>query len=309
MSDTIYRCKKEMYKEVAMEKWTTRLPMKDCIEKTDGSFVWLSFPVLENISGVRSAFSTRIGGVSKGDCSTVNFSYTRGDEPEYVRENYKRMAKALNVNKDSFVTGWQTHTTNIRKITEDDKGCGVYKDRTYKDVDGLMTNVVGITLVTFHADCIPLYLADKRNKAIALLHAGWRGTVNGIAKQAIIEMNKEYGTRPEDLVVAIGPGICSDCYEVSADVYESFRAAENGSLWKIEDMSEFFSDKYVGEDGKEHYRLDLKEANKNLMERNGVLSENISVAEVCTCCNGDLIFSHRYSGIKRGLNAAFLGLI
>lgn len=116
-------------------------------------------------------------GVSEGWYSTMNFSFTRGDNREHVLENYSRMAAALGVDREKMVLSWQTHTTNIRVVSADDLGKGVVKDRDYRDIDGLLTNMPGVTLVTFFADCVPLYFVDPKHHAIGLAHSGWRGTV------------------------------------------------------------------------------------------------------------------------------------
>ena len=124
-----------------------------------------------------------------------------------------------------MVLSKQTHTTNVRVVTEEDKGKGVMRERNYTDVDGMITNVPGICLVTSYADCVPLYFVDPVKKAIGLSHSGWRGTVGKIGKNTVQLMQENFGSKPEDLLAAVGPSVCMDCYEVSEDVIEQFKEA------------------------------------------------------------------------------------
>ena len=136
----------------------------------------LTSPALSETGLVRHGFSTRMGGVSRGPYASMNLSFTRGDDPEAVRENYRRAAAALGVEMESMTLAWQTHTANVRRIRREDRGKGVVRERDYRDVDGLVTDEPGITLVTFYADCVPLYFLDPVRRAIGLSHSGWRGT-------------------------------------------------------------------------------------------------------------------------------------
>lgn len=267
-------------------------------EVTKKGVTFLTFPALEETEMVRHAFSTRMGGVSEGPYATMNFSFTRGDNPESVRENYRRMADALGVKKEQMVLTWQTHTTNVRRVTEEDMGKGVVKDRDYRDVDGLVTDIPGVTLVTFFADCVPLYFLDKKNRAIGLSHSGWRGTVNRMGEKTLKMMEKEFGTNPEDVTACVGPSICQDCYEVGPEVIEEFEKEFHKDCHK-----KLF---YKKENGK--YQLNLWEANRIVLLESGVPGENISVTDICTHCNPELMFSHRRTPDKRGNLCAFLCL-
>lgn len=260
--------------------------------------VYLSYPSLEETGMVRHGFSTRLGGVSEGIYASMNLSFSRGDKEAAVQENYRRIARAVGFDWESVVTSDQTHTANVRVVTNQDKGCGLTKPRPYQDVDGMITNEPGITLATFYADCVPLYLLDPVKKAIGLSHSGWKGTVGKIGKATVQAMEREYGTPPKDLIVAIGPSICQDCYEVSEDVIEEFQKAFPREQW-----DGLF---YRKENGK--YQLDLWEANRQIFLEAGVKPENISMPNLCTCCNPQLLFSHRASKGKRGNLAAFLAL-
>lgn len=259
---------------------------------------YLTYPLLEETGCVRHGFSTRLGGVSEGIFGTMNLSFARGDREEAVRENFLRMAAALEVRPDSYVCSAQTHTTNVREVTEADAGKGIVRERDYTDVDGLVTNVPGLCLATFYADCVPLFFVDPEKKAIGLAHSGWRGTVGKIGKATVEKMTERYGTNPEDIVAAIGPSICQDCYEVSGDVIGQFRSAYDEALWDA-----LF---YEKEDGK--YQLDLWMANWYVLREAGIREEKIAVTNLCTCCNSELLFSHRASRGKRGNLGAFLSL-
>ena len=247
---------------------------------------------------VSHAFSTRLGGVSKGDYATMNFSFTRGDNRDDVLENYARMARALGVEREKMVLTYQTHTVNVRQVTEEDAGKGVVRERDYTDVDGLITDIPGITLVTFFADCVPLYFLDPVHRAIGLSHSGWRGTVKGMGRVTAEAMRDAFGSRPEDLIACIGPSICADCYEVGPEVAEEFAQAFSQTC-----HSSILEKK---PDGK--YQLDLWRANQIVLEEAGLKPENTSVTNICTHCNPDLLFSHRRSAERRGNLCAFLCL-
>lgn len=255
----------------------------------------LHFPLLEKCSFITHAFTTRMGGVSTGDCTSMNLSFTRGDDEAAVRENYRRIAVALGTDAKQFVCSDQTHTTNVRRVTKADAGKGVVIPKDYTDVDGLITNEPGIVLSTFYADCVPLYFVDPVHRAIGLSHSGWRGTVNKMGQVTIEAMKREFGSKPEELYCAIGPSICQDCYEISRDVAEEFMKAFPEHV-----------DDILLQKSEEKFQLDLWKANEIVMLKAGILPEHLSVTNICTCCNPTELFSHRASKGKRGNLAAFL---
>ena len=261
---------------------------------------YISFPVYEAFPFIKHGFSTRLGGVSEGIYSSLNLGFNRGDSDENVIENYERISKSMGVDPKTLVVSDQVHKTILRKITKDDLGKGVYRKKDYSEIDGIYTNEPGITLVTAYADCVPLYFVDPVKRAIALSHGGWRGTVGKIGPKTVQTLQKEYGSRPEDLVVVIGPSICQDCYEVSEDVAKEFMVQIPEQLW-----DEIIPAK---QDVPGKYQLGLWKANKFFLEEAGVPASNIHISEVCTCCNSDLFHSHRASGGKRGSLSAFLQL-
>lgn len=266
--------------------------------KEKNGVTWLSYPAFEQFQDIVHAFSTRLGGVSQGIYSSMNLSFTRGDEEAAVYENYRRLAAAVGFAAEDIVTSDQTHTANVRVVTEEDRGNGITKPRPYTDVDGMITNVPGLVLATFYADCVPLYFIDPVRHAIGLSHSGWRGTVAKIGRVTVDKMREMYGTDPQDLYTAIGPSICQDCYEVSEDVILEFQNSFEKKYWDL-----LF---YRKENGK--YQLNLWEANRLIMLEAGVKEEHISMPGICTCCNPEFLFSHRASHGKRGNLGAFLGI-
>ena len=286
-------------KEVRMTdiKWHQQNTPKMHVNTKEG-VTYLTYPEFEKLPGFVHAFSTRLGGVSEGIYSSMNLSFTRGDRDEAVRENYRRIANAVGFKIEDIVTSDQTHTANIRLVTEEDRGNGITKPRPYTDVDGIITNVPGLVLATFYADCVPLYFIDPVHRAIGLSHSGWRGTVAKIGEVTVRRMQEEFGSDPAEIYGAVGPSICQDCYEVSADVIEQFRSAFSEEKWDA-----LF---YGKPDGK--YQLNLWEANHQIMLEAGLKEEHISMPNLCTCCNPEFLFSHRASHGRRGNLGAFLGI-
>lgn len=273
-------------------------------ENHKNGVLYFTFPSLCAQTDFVHGFSSRIGGVSEGEFSTMNLSFSRGDEPERVRENYKRLAAAIGFDDTKIVCSDQTHTNHVRQVTEEDCGKGYLKKRDYTDVDGLITNVPGIVLATFYADCVPLYFVDPVHRAIGLSHSGWRGTVSDIAAKTVQAMQEHYGSEPADILAAIGPSICQDCYEVSEDVIEQFRAHYAQEVWP----QLFYQTTDVSHPLGAKYQLNLWEACRQNMLRAGILPEHIEVTDVCTCCNPEILFSHRASKGRRGNLGAFLGI-
>lgn len=284
------------------------------LHRAANGVTYLTFPGLERTGAVRHLFSTREGGVSEGIYASMNLSYTRGDKKEAVDENYRRIAAVLECRTEDMVCSDQTHTDHIRLVTDKDRGKGVVRPKDYRDVDGLITQERGIVLCTFFADCVPLFFVDPVRRAIGLSHSGWRGTVQKIGKKTVEEMGKAFGTKPEEIHAAIGPSICQDCYEVSEDVIGEFRRAFpnteediGNSSSRSESRERACSLWFPTKPGK--YQLDLWEANRQVMLEAGIPAEQIEVTDICTCCNPELLFSHRASHGQRGNLGAFMMLV
>lgn len=271
---------------------------KHIFDEAGDTVPFLEYPMLRKTGLVNHGFSTRLGGVSEGCYASMNLSFDRGDDPEAVRENFRRIGKAIGVNVEDMVMSKQTHTTNVRVVTEEDRGKGVVRERDYTDVDGLVTDVRGLCLVTSYADCVPLYFADPGRNVIGLSHSGWRGTVGKIGKKTVELMTERFGSDPSDILACVGPSVCVDCYEVSEDVIEKVREAFAPTLW-----DHLF---YKKDNGK--YQLDLWKANEEIFLEAGILPEHMAVTNVCTHCNSHILYSHRTQGDKRGNLCAFLAL-
>lgn len=268
------------------------------IQKRKGEVEYLVFPSLSDTGVVNHLFTTRAGGVSKGIFASMNMSYTRGDDKKAVDENYRRIAAVFNSTPDRIVCSDQTHTVNVRLVTEKDAGKGVVREKDYSDVDGLITDTPGLILATFYADCVPLFFVDTEHRAIGLSHSGWKGTVHQMGAVTLKAMEQAFGTRPEAVKAAIGPSICRDCYEVDNDVAEQFEITFPGETGAFLKKGK--------KEGK--YLLDLWKANEMILQRAGIPSENIEITDVCTCCNSRYLFSHRASMGRRGNLGAFMEL-
>ncbi len=264
--------------------------------KQSGGVMYISFPRLEATGAVRHLFSTRIGGVSEGQFATMNTRFT-GDKREHVEENYRRLCAAVGIDTENLVLSHQTHTNNVKIVDKSHCGTG-YSKPSFCDVDGLITATQGVALVTQYADCTPLLFCDPVQRVCATSHAGWRGTASKIGEVTVEKMVSEFGSRREDIVAAIGPSICKTCYEVDTPVYDAF--VKSGI--NLEGVV------FPKGDG-EHFNLDLKRANLNILLSSGIPRENIDVADLCTFCNSDTLHSHRATGGKRGNLAAIIELI
>ncbi|NLL93901.1 MAG: peptidoglycan editing factor PgeF [Clostridiales bacterium] len=278
---------------------------------------YINIDAFNNFQRVKAVFSTRIGGISQGQFKSMNFCTHLGDSIENVRKNFEIFGEAASLN--NFVLSKQTHTTNVRKVLKDDIGKGLVKPMDYDNVDGLITNIRNITLSTFYADCVPLYFYDPIHEAIGLSHSGWKGTVNNIARAVVDAMTSEYNTNPKELITAIGPSICVNCYEVSSDVasefirvYGQYLNIKNNDLsdvpWYRENIDSQDINNILYQKPDNKFMLNLYAANYINMLSAGVLPNNISIPDLCTCHNKELLFSHRGNMGKRGNLGAFMML-
>ena len=256
---------------------------------------YLTYNSLSEINFINHAFSTRLGGVSEGEFTSMNMAFNRGDNPENVTENYKRICKSAGFDFESLTASAQDHNTFVRAVTSENKGVGIYKPRDLHSVDALITNEKGVTLVTYYADCTPLFFVDIKQKAIGLAHAGWRGTVGRIGEKVVKKMTELYGTNPADIIAAIGPAISVCCYEVDKPCADNFYA-----------LSDLDSSRFVFPKDNGKYMIDLLETNRQILVAAGVKNENITVSDVCTNCNSELLWSHRATKGKRGTMSAFM---
>ena len=256
----------------------------------NNGLLWLSSSLLDG-APVRHGFSTRLGGVSPAPWDSLNLGISRGDSDENVWENYCRFCAAVGVAPESTVFTQQTHSENIRQITGQDAGKGLLHPRDYTDVDALITDCPGLSLVVFSADCGTILLFDPVHRAIGAVHAGWRGTAAGIAAKTALKMHDAFGTEPADLLCALGPSIGPCCFETDDDV----PAAMHGALGAQADP--FMTKKW---------HIDLKGINAHWLQSLGVTS--IDVCPHCTACRQELYWSHRKVGNARGAQIALLAL-
>lgn len=259
---------------------------------------YLTYNSLSEIKFINHAFSTRLGGVSQGEFTSMNTAFNRNDNPEYVTENYRRFCQSAGFDFESLVASAQDHNTFVRAVTAADRGVGIYKPRDMESVDALVTDDPAVTLVTYYADCTPLFFVDTKNKAVGLAHAGWRGTVGRIGEKVLQKMHKCYGTDPKDVLCAVGPAISVCCYEVDEPCAAHFLA-----------LTDLPTEKFVFEKGGGKYMIDLLEANRQILIAAGVPKDNITLSDLCTRCNSDLLWSHRATNGRRGTMSAFIALV
>jgi len=255
--------------------------------------VWFTADVLNEIP---HGFSTRKGGVSPAPWDSLNLRPGQGDGPEKLRENYCRFFAALGLDETRAVLSQQTHTANIRTVTAEDAGKGLLRPRDYTDVDALITNVPGLPLTVFSADCGTVLLYDPVHQAIGAVHAGWRGCAAGIVEKTVAAMGAAYGSRPAELLAALGPCIGPCCFETDGDVPEAMRAALGA-----------IANAYITVKGPK-FHVDLAGLNRQWLLHAGLLPERIEVSGICTACRSDLFWSHRKMGDQRGVQVAVISL-
>ena len=254
------------------------------LEKAKNGVWYFSIPEFEKHGNVKTFFTTRVGGVSKEEFTSLNFGgYTR-DLPENVKENRRRVMEAVGIEgfTEAFVR--QVHGDLVcciqsRDILEEET-------LTINNADGITTNVENMLLLTLHADCLPLFFFDPVRRVAAVSHAGWRGTAKHIGPKTIRKMELEFGSRPEDIMTAVGPGISLCCFEVGSEVYGAFQAV----------FPEIDTCAISMDNGK--YKLDLKKINEIQLRKAG--AGTVLVSGYCTMCREDLFFSHRRDNGKTG---------
>ena len=266
------------------------------IEQTQNGVTFLSSDGINAAGGAAHGFSTRLGGVSQGMWASLNLGVSRGDDPDHVRENYRRFFAAIGADGKQLAMTNQVHGGTVRTVTTADLHADPY-DKVGYEADGLMTDLPGVALVVYSADCIPILFYDPVRRVIAAVHAGWRGTAAGIATTAVERMSDVYGCRREDILAAIGPGIGPDCFETHEDVPNAMTAAlSTAVLHHIK----------IKENGK--FAVDLKGVNAMRLEQAGLDPDHIAVCHECTSCLGDKYWSHRRLGTSRGSMAAVIQL-
>ena len=240
--------------------------------------------------GAPHGFTTRLGGVSKGELDSLNLGMHRGDERSNVEENYKRLAKAIGFDLEKLVLTRQTHSDIVRKVTFAD--ASGLDNHSYPECDALITNTPETALIVFSADCTPVLFHDPVTGAVGAAHAGWRGTAAKIAAKTAKAMCDAYGCKPEDIRAAIGPNIGACCFETDADVPEAMVKAFGKT-----------AESYIVPKGNKYY-VNLKELNALSLREAGVT--HIEIAEECTVCQHHRFWSHRVTGGNRGSQGAVI---
>lgn len=258
---------------------------------------YYTIPAFENTGMVTAVFTTRWGGVSKEPYNTLNMGLHVGDMAEDVVENREIFAEQIGFSIDDLICAQQVHGSNIVIVDGSHRGLGSRDYNTaISETDAIITNKSGLALLTNYADCVPLYFFDPVKRVIALAHAGWKGTVAAIGVKTIKKMEEQFDSLAKNILVAIGPSIGPCCYEVDQRLYDEFSAAFSFAQEIFQPIS----------DGK--WKLNLWEANRLQVILSGVPEENIINSTICTCCNHDLLFSHRADKGLTGRLAAVLAI-
>ncbi len=250
----------------------------------------LEYLAADNIAAPH-AFTTRLGGVSQGYLASLNIGTSRGDALENVKENYAILGDALGFDPHNVVLSRQVHSDIVRVVTEQDRGAGLYTPHL-PDCDALVTDVPGLALVVFSADCTPILFWDSVTGAVGAAHAGWRGTASGIAARVVETMERVYGSRPADIRAAIGPNIGQCHFETDSDVPQALLRAFGPEM-----------EAYIQSKG-EKYHVDLKAVNAWILRRAGVA--DVEISDACTVCQSDRYWSHRVTQGRRGTQGAVI---
>lgn len=258
----------------------------------NGSFVYYTIPSFAETGLVRHGFTTRRGGVSSGCYESLNLRFHCEDARENVLENFRLAAEGLGMDFERLVLSKQVHEDVVHTVTEADLGNGITRENRFTSADALITDQKHIPIVTLFADCVPLFFLDRRQGVIALAHSGWKGTVKRIGQKTVQKMKSEYGSRPEDILAAIGPSIQVCHFEVGDDVAERF----------IREFGEETAVKYG-----DRYHVDMQKAILLQLQEEGI--GQVDDCGICTYCNSDLLFSHRKTNGRRGNMGAFMELI
>ncbi|QNL44758.1 peptidoglycan editing factor PgeF [Oscillibacter hominis] len=263
--------------------------------RTVGQPTFLTSPLLDRCGGVAHGFSTRLGGVSVPPWDSLNLGVGRGDDMDHVLENYRRFCGAIGVDAGRTVLSRQVHEDHVLIASEKDAGKGLFRERDYL-TDAIITNVPGLALTVFSADCGTVLLYDPVTRCVGAVHAGWRGVANGVLRKTALEMGRVYGAKPEDLRAAFGPSIGQCCFETDDDVPQAMRAAFGN------EAEPFFQRRGP------KWHVDLKGLNARWLLDLGVPSGQVDICDLCTACRTDLFWSYRKVGNVRGAQAAMIAL-
>jgi len=258
------------------------------IRKEVKGVTYYEFEHLARTGLVHHCFSSRLGGVSKPPFTSLNLAYHMGDDPANVDENFSLISKAMGANSSKIVMTHQIHQAEIHVVA--------HESPVPEGTDGLITTLPDYILTTYYADCVPLLFLDPTKKVIANSHAGWRGTMAGIAAKTIEKMVNQFGCRPQDILVGIGPAISVRHFEVGSEVVEAFK------------FHLPWTTPHLYPKPKQKWHIDLPKINHQLLIRSGVKAEHIEISDLCTVEHPEIFYSHRRDGTARGNMAAMIAL-
>lgn len=269
------------------------------IECGEEGVAFLRFAALDQQLRVSHAVFTRHGGVSAAPFATLNASVAVGDDAAAVRENKRRMAGILGL---GLVSVTPVHGAEVVAVEAPGASFAAWRaSLRATEADAMMTDVPGLALFWAYADCMPILLFDPRHAAVALVHAGWRGTARGIAGRTVAAMRQRYGTRPADLLAGMAPSIGKCCYTLTAADREQFRA--DPFIWAHTPF-----ERAARPDGDRIYAVDLWASNRAQLLTAGLRPERIEAAELCTGCHTDQFYSNRIERAGTGRFGVGIGL-
>ncbi len=255
----------------------------------------VQFVAYDSLSQVRHGFSLRNGGVSTDHCESLNFTLNTGDSSENVVENYRLLSEAIGVEPGSLCLSRQVHGTVIEQVDRSLAGNGLSREQAFSECDGLITKDPAVTLVTFYADCCPVMVYDPVHQAVGAAHAGWKGTAANIGTRLVEAMAERFSSDPGQIRASVGPCIGQCCFETHADVPDAMREQLGHMV-----------DGYIRPLEGDKYKVDLAGINRQVLLGAGLNPDNISVCDLCTCCEEDKFYSHRRNGLKRGSMVAMI---
>lgn len=247
------------------------------------------------LAPLRHGFTTKFGGVSTGDCESLNLGFHRGDTRENVMENYKRLAQALQIPLDRLTMTHQVHRDEVSVVTEETVGMGLSQPMAWES-DAIITALPNTPLIGYYADCVVTLLYDPATQTIGVCHAGWRGTAASILSKTVARMADALGTHRDTLTAVIGPSIGACCFETDADVPTAMETQLGG--W-VQSM--------ITEKGAK-FHVDLQQINAMQLQKAGLSEENIINSGICTCCEREVFWSHRATNGHRGVQGAVICL-